>query len=97
LVKTDIGLKHTISLHGIAWRIRRMGGVSPAKGAETSVFLATSGEAKGQSGKYWDKCQPKSSSNRSYNLEDAAKLWEISKKLCGVNDYFSPFIKENHL
>ena len=89
LVKTDIGLKHTISLHGLAWRIRRMGGVSPAKGAETSIFLACSDEAKGQSGKYWDKCKPKPSSKRSYVQEDATRLWDICSDLCGVKDYFS--------
>ena len=97
LVKTDIGLKHTISLHWIVWRIRRMGGVSPAKGAETSIYLATSEEAKGQSGKYWDKCKPKPSSKRSYNQDDAKQLWQESQQLCGINDYFSPLIKENHL
>jgi hypothetical protein len=74
-----------------------MGGVNPDKGAETSIFLATSVEAKGQSGKYWDKCKPKPSSKRSYNQDDAKRLWEISKKLCGIKDYFSPLIKENHL
>ena len=97
LVKTDIGLKHSISLHGIAWRIRRMGGVSPAKGAETSIYLASSAEVKGESGKYWDKCKPKPSSKKSYNEEEATKLWEICKDLCGINDYFSPLIITNHL
>jgi len=88
LVKTDIGLKHSISLHGIVWRIRRMGGVSPAQGAATSIYLANSDEAKGQSGKYWDKCKAKPSSKKSYNTEDAQKLWDISKSLCGIEDYF---------
>jgi predicted nucleotide-binding protein (sugar kinase/HSP70/actin superfamily) len=88
LVKTDIGLKHTISFHALAWKIRRMGGVTPEKGAETSVYLATSNEAKGQSGKYWDKCRPKPSSKKSYNLQDASRLWEMSEELCGIGDYF---------
>jgi retinol dehydrogenase 12 len=89
LVKTDIGLKHTISLHGIAWRIRRLGGVSPAKGAETSIYLATSDEVKGESGKYWDKCKPKPSSKSSYVREDAERLWDICCELTQINDYFS--------
>jgi NAD(P)-dependent dehydrogenase (short-subunit alcohol dehydrogenase family) len=89
LVKTDIGLKHTVSLHGLAWRIRRMGGVSPAKGAETSIYLATSEEVKHQSGKYWDKCQPKQSSKRSYDEDAAKKLWDICLELCNIEDYFS--------
>jgi NAD(P)-dependent dehydrogenase (short-subunit alcohol dehydrogenase family) len=90
LVKTDIGLKHTISLHGLVWKIRRLGGVSPAKGAETSIFLASSDEVKEQSGNYWEKCKSKLSSKNSYNKEDAKRLWDISEKLCGVVDYFQP-------
>jgi len=89
LVKTDIGLKHTISLHGIAWRIRRLGGVTPAKGAETSIYLATSDEAKGMSGKYWDKCKPKPSSKRSYIQKDITRLWNICADLCGIQEYFA--------
>ena len=97
LVKTDIGLKHTISLHGIAWRIRRMGGVTPEKGAETSIFLASSEEVKGVSGKYWDKCTAKPSSKRSYNQKDAKQLWKLSKEMCGIANYFQPSVVENHL
>ena len=88
LVKTDIGLKHTISFHALAWRLRRMAGVSPAEGAATSFYLATSQDAKGQSGKYWEKCQPKPPSKKSYDQQDAGRLWEMSKDLCGIRDYF---------
>lgn len=92
LVKTDIGLKHSISLHAIVWKLRRMGGVSPAKGAETSIYLASSSEAKGKSGLYWDKCKPKPSSKRSYNTEDAELLWDTCNTLCGIDDYFSRIV-----
>src|SRR5690606_28934860 len=51
LVKTDIGLKNTISFHGLMWKLRRLSGVSPQKGAATSVYLASSDEVRGNSGK----------------------------------------------
>ena len=89
LVKTDIGLKHTISFHGLMWRLRRLTGVSPEKGAATSIYLASSEEVKGISGKYWDKCKPKEPSKSATNTEDAARLWELSKEVCGISDYFS--------
>ncbi len=88
LVKTNIGLKHTISFHGLAWRIRRLSGVTPAEGAETSVYLASSDEVRGISGKYWDKMKPKKSSKGSMNKEDAARLWLLSERLCDIDDYF---------
>jgi NAD(P)-dependent dehydrogenase (short-subunit alcohol dehydrogenase family) len=90
LVKTDIGLKHTNPLHALAWKVRRMGGVSAEKGAATSVFLATGEEGKTMSGLYWDKCKPKPSSAQSYITADAERLWEISEKITGINDYFRP-------
>src|SRR5690554_4281225 len=52
LVKTDIGLKNTISFHGLMWKLRRLTGVSPEKGAATSIYLASSEEIRGVSGKY---------------------------------------------
>lgn len=89
LVRTDIGLKHTLSLHGLAWKIRRLAGKSPEKGAETSVYLASSDEVKGVSGKYWDKCKEKDPSKKASSVEDAARLWELSEEMCGIHSYFN--------
>jgi len=88
LVKTDIGLKNTISFHGLMWKLRRLTGVSPEKGAATSIYLASSEEIRGVSGKYWDKCKTKPASKNATNQEDAAKLWELSKEMCGISRFF---------
>lgn len=92
LVQTDIGLKHTNWLHALAWRIRRnmSGHKSAAEGAATSIYLASSEAAAGISGKYWDDCRPKPSSEASYDQEAARRLWEISCEWCGIADYFAP-------
>ena len=55
LVKTNIGLKHTVAIHSLAWKLRRLGGITPAEGAETSIYLASSDEVKGISGKIADR------------------------------------------
>jgi NAD(P)-dependent dehydrogenase (short-subunit alcohol dehydrogenase family) len=94
LVKTNIGLKHTVALHSLAWKLRRLGGVTPAEGAETSIYLASSEEVKGISGKYWDKSKIKKSSKRSYAKDDAQRLWLLSEKLCDIDDYFSVISEE---
>jgi NAD(P)-dependent dehydrogenase (short-subunit alcohol dehydrogenase family) len=57
---------------------------SPEKGAETSIYLASSPEVEGITGKYYIKKQQQQSSEESYNLEDAKKLWEISAKLTNL-------------
>ena len=76
-------------MHGLARKLRRLGGVTPAEGAETSIYLASSDDVKGVSGKYWDKSKMKKSSKRSYSKEDAQRLWLLSEKLCDIDDYFS--------
>ena len=88
LVKTNIGIKHTNWLHALAWKIRRSAGVSAEEGARTPVYLASSEEASGISGKYWDDCRSKPSSKASYNESDAVKLWKVSSELCGIEHYF---------
>tara|TARA_R110002124_G_scaffold57700_12_gene161513 strand:+ start:3410 stop:4273 length:864 start_codon:yes stop_codon:yes gene_type:complete len=88
LVKTDIGLKHTFSFHGLMWKLRRLTGKTPAHGAATSIFLACEDSVKGDSGKYWDNCKPKATSNKAASIPDADRLWALSSKQCGINDYF---------
>lgn len=87
LVRTNIGHKHTIGLHSFIWWLRKMAGVQPEEGAQTSVYLASSNEVKGISGKYWDKCQPKPSSKLSYDEELAKRLWDKSLELTGIEEY----------
>lgn len=58
--------------------------VSPEKGARTSVYLASSPDVEGVSGKYFDNCRGKKSSGRSYDVNAQKKLWELSEKLTGI-------------
>ncbi|MFX1456334.1 MAG: SDR family oxidoreductase [Promethearchaeota archaeon] len=59
---------------------------SPEKGAETSIYLASSPEVEGITGKYFIKKQQQESSKESYNEDDAKKLWEISAKLTNIEN-----------
>jgi NAD(P)-dependent dehydrogenase (short-subunit alcohol dehydrogenase family) len=90
LVKTDIGVKKTNWLHALAWKLRRSGGVTPEIGAQTQIFLASDPNIHEQSGLYWDKCKPKSSSTDSYNREDSERLWNLCCDLCKISDFFKP-------
>jgi len=54
---------------------------SPEEGAETSIFLASSREVENITGKYYVNKQPKESSEESYNLENAKKLWKICTEM----------------
>jgi NAD(P)-dependent dehydrogenase (short-subunit alcohol dehydrogenase family) len=53
----------------------------PEKGAETPIYLASSPEVEGVTGKYFVNKQEAKSAEESYNEEIAKKLWEISEQL----------------
>ncbi len=55
--------------------------VSPEKGAETIVYLASSPEAAKFNGEYFEKMKAKKSSDESYNESVAERLWDVSAKL----------------
>lgn len=55
--------------------------ISPEKGAETSVYLASSPEVEGITGKYFVRKRAVSSSSASYDATTARRLWEISQQL----------------
>jgi len=48
--------------------------MSPEEGARTQVYLATSSEVEGVTGKYFEKCKPKKSSEASYDEASAGRL-----------------------
>jgi NAD(P)-dependent dehydrogenase (short-subunit alcohol dehydrogenase family) len=58
--------------------------LSPAKGAATSIYLASSPDVEGVTGKYFIKREAVPSSPESYDEEIAKKLWEVSAELTGL-------------
>ncbi len=54
---------------------------SPEKGAETPIYLASSPEVEGVSGKYFAKKAEATSSAQSYNEEISRRLWQVSAEL----------------
>jgi retinol dehydrogenase-14 len=54
---------------------------SPQKGAATSIYLASSPEVEGVSGKYFINSKARASQKASYDTAAAARLWQISSEL----------------
>jgi NAD(P)-dependent dehydrogenase (short-subunit alcohol dehydrogenase family) len=53
-------------------------------GAKTSVYLASSPEVAGVTGKYFENSKPKQSVPISYDEAAQKRLWEISEQLTGI-------------
>ncbi len=58
--------------------------VTPERGARTSIYLASSPEVEGVSGRYFQDCRELRSSQASYDEATARSLWRISEDLTGV-------------
>jgi hypothetical protein len=54
--------------------------ISPEKGAETSIYLATSPEIEGVTGKYFANCHEKRPSANARDEELAERLWTFTAK-----------------
>lgn len=59
--------------------------LSPAKGARTSVYLASSPEVEGVSGEYFVKCKPRAPRRWAQDPEAARRLWQVSEELVGLD------------
>jgi NAD(P)-dependent dehydrogenase (short-subunit alcohol dehydrogenase family) len=80
VVSTGFGKNNT----GLMRAAVTLGGpflLSPEKGARTSVYLVTSPEVEGVSGKYFDKCKAVASNKESYDTQVARRLWDISEQM----------------
>jgi retinol dehydrogenase 12 len=80
-VKTDIGTKDTNWYSSLLWTLStRLFGITVADGAKTSVYLATSPEVDGITGKYFTKCKQKEPAKLTFDTALQKKLWQVSEQ-----------------
>lgn len=72
----DTGLLMSVGI-----RIARPFAISAAKGARTSIYLASSPEVEGVTRKYFSKCKPASISKTAQDDHAGRRLWEATEKL----------------
>jgi len=65
--------------------LARTFGAKPEKGAETIVYLASSQEVEGVTGKYFVNQSPVTSSRESNDEAAARRLWDVSERLTGIS------------
>jgi NAD(P)-dependent dehydrogenase (short-subunit alcohol dehydrogenase family) len=68
------------------WRVVGLAAISPERGAQTSIYLASSPEVEGVTGQYFARCRPVRSSRESYDQEAQRRLWQVSAELTGLSD-----------
>lgn len=85
VVNTGIGNKNNNSWMSWIWRLGKPFMISPAKGAATIVYLASTPNLAGLSGLYFVNSQPHPSSDLSTDNTLASRLWDVSEE--SVKDY----------
>jgi NAD(P)-dependent dehydrogenase (short-subunit alcohol dehydrogenase family) len=70
----------------LRWGVKLAGPLflSPERGAETSVYLASSPEVEAVSGQYFARKRPVRTSAAGRDAEAARRLWALSEKLAGL-------------
>jgi hypothetical protein len=61
--------------------------ITPEEGAQTSIYLAASPDVEGQTGQYFVRRKPASSSSSPESQDEATarRLWEVSARLTGLS------------
>jgi NAD(P)-dependent dehydrogenase (short-subunit alcohol dehydrogenase family) len=85
LVRTQFGKNNGLLVRGIMIILQRLGGITVEQGAETMIYLASSPEVEGVTGKYFYKCKPMKTIPASYDEAAAKRLWEVSEQLTGTS------------
>ncbi len=83
LVNTDIGLKGTSGFSRMIWKMRQRSGTSAELPARTISHLCN-GLVEDTDALYWRNSKPGKASRSAYNQKTAARLWERSSELCGI-------------
>jgi retinol dehydrogenase 14 len=84
VVRTGFGAGDREAYLAVLIRVARVFMKTPAQGADTPVYLASSPQVEGISGRYFVNRKPKTSSNASRDTTAAARLWQVSAELTGM-------------
>ena len=84
VVRTSFGAEDQEAYFAIMIGVARLVMKTPAQGAATSIYLASSPQAEGVTGRYYANRKPKTSSKASYDTAAAARLWQASADLAGL-------------
>ena len=85
VVSTSFGAEDPATVQRVFIPFLRPFMKTPAQGAATSIHLASAPDLEQVSGRYFADSKPKGSAQRSYDQSAAARLWQVSADLVGLN------------
>jgi retinol dehydrogenase 14 len=85
VVRTAFGAEDPYPWHRLLLPLVRPFLKSPGHGAETAVYLASSPDVAGVTGRYFANRKPKASNKISYDTAAQTRLWQVSERLVGLH------------
>ncbi len=85
VVATNFGMGSG-GLLGLGVKIARPFEITPEQGARTSIYLASSPDVEGVTGKYFAKCKERSSAKQSHDEATGQRLWQVSEQLTHISE-----------
>ena len=86
VVRTSFGGEDQTRLFAVLTRVARPFMKTPARGADTSIYLASSPAVDGVSGAYFANRTPKQANKLAYDPTTTARLWNVSAELARLPD-----------
>ena len=84
VVRTDFGREDSKGWMRLMLPVVRPFMKNPERGAATSIYLASSAEVEGVTGRYFANGKPTASSKASQDGAAVARLWDVSAELVGL-------------
>ena len=84
-IRTDLGSQKLNPALKFVSKLVRLFMSGPEKGARTSIYLASSADVEGVTGKYFGNSREQKANPVSYDEETAKRLWKICENLTGTS------------
>jgi retinol dehydrogenase 14 len=84
VVRTNFGAEDQAWFFTVISRVARPLLKTPAQGAQTPIYLASSSEMDGVTGMFYAGGKPKTANKIAYDSDMTAKLWNVSAALVGM-------------
>ncbi len=85
VIRTDLGSQRLNPVLKTIAKLVKLFMASPEKGGRTSIYLASSPEVQGVTGKYFGDSREQQANPLSYDEETAKHLWKVCEDLTGVS------------
>jgi NAD(P)-dependent dehydrogenase (short-subunit alcohol dehydrogenase family) len=83
VVRTNFGAEDQAWFFALISRVARPLLKTPAQGAQTPIYLATSPDIEGVTGQFFANRKPKTANKVVYDTDITARLWQVSADLVG--------------